>query len=143
MQVDGRVATKASLTPSDAAAIDVAEDPCPWVSRAGLKLSHALEVFDLSPVGATVLDLGCGFGATLAPTAGRPRARYVGVSNASFPLAVGRGLLPEMPEGYGIALQLADLNDPRALGRFDAILALESLAYADCLSAAAANIVAA
>ncbi|MEO1079463.1 MAG: class I SAM-dependent methyltransferase [Pseudomonadota bacterium] len=92
---------------------------------------------------ATVLDLGCGFGATLAATAGRHRARYVGVSNASFPITLGRGLLPQMPKGYGIALQLADLNDPQALGRFDAILALESLAYADCLSAAAANIVAA
>lgn len=92
---------------------------------------------------ATVLDLGCGFGATLAALAERHQARYVGVGNASFPLRIGRGLLPKTQGGRDVSLQLADLNAPQALGRFDAILALESLAYADCLATAAANTVAA
>ncbi|MEO1550822.1 MAG: SAM-dependent methyltransferase, partial [Pseudomonadota bacterium] len=36
--------------------------PMPWVSRAALKLVHALDHFDLSPKGATALDLGASTG---------------------------------------------------------------------------------
>lgn len=42
-------------------AISVAGDPDPWVSRAGLKLDHALSVFGLYPAGMA-LDLGASTG---------------------------------------------------------------------------------
>jgi 23S rRNA (cytidine1920-2'-O)/16S rRNA (cytidine1409-2'-O)-methyltransferase len=41
--------------------IEVVADPNPWVSRAGLKLAHALDSFGLAPHG-TALDLGASTG---------------------------------------------------------------------------------
>lgn len=42
-------------------AIALIADPCPWVSRAALKLVHALDLWGLSPAGAA-LDLGASTG---------------------------------------------------------------------------------
>ena len=39
-----------------------AEPEHPWVSRAGLKLAHALEVFQVSPQGWHCLDIGASTG---------------------------------------------------------------------------------
>jgi 23S rRNA (cytidine1920-2'-O)/16S rRNA (cytidine1409-2'-O)-methyltransferase len=38
------------------------EDDCPYVSRGGLKLRHALEAFGIDPTGLTCADLGCSTG---------------------------------------------------------------------------------
>ena len=59
VRVDGRTASK----PADQAEGDiaVAADPNPWVSRAGLKLDHALTHFGLKPAGMA-LDLGASTG---------------------------------------------------------------------------------
>ena len=57
--VAGQVVMKPSS--KGVGAIEVTEDPCPWVSRAGLKLDHALSIFDLSPEGVA-LDLGASTG---------------------------------------------------------------------------------
>lgn len=38
------------------------KDGCPFVSRGGLKLHHALEAFDVSPAGMRCADLGCSTG---------------------------------------------------------------------------------
>lgn len=57
--VDGRIAAKPAARA--AGAICVATDPNPWISRAGLKLDHALSVFGLQPRG-TALDLGASTG---------------------------------------------------------------------------------
>jgi len=61
VRVDGLPVTKPSATVAPEAAIEVIADPNPWVSRAGLKLAHALDVFDLAPHGAA-LDLGASTG---------------------------------------------------------------------------------
>lgn len=37
-------------------------DPCPYVSRGGLKLRHALDTFALNPTSLTAADLGCSTG---------------------------------------------------------------------------------
>ncbi len=52
-----------ALKPSSDATgpIVITYDPCPWVSRAGLKLDHALDVFGLVPSGVA-LDLGASTG---------------------------------------------------------------------------------
>ncbi len=59
--VAGRVATKPAAEVVADAALAVTEDPCPWVSRAALKLLHALDHFGLAPEG-TALDLGASTG---------------------------------------------------------------------------------
>ena len=58
---DGEVVSK----PSQKLLIDMqieAGSPHPWVSRAGLKLAHALDVFGVSPQGRTCLDVGSSTG---------------------------------------------------------------------------------
>ena len=61
--------------------IVVTEDPCPWVSRAGLKLAHALDAFGMEPSGIA-LDLGASTGGftqvLLARGAGHVHALDVG-----------------------------------------------------------------
>ena len=61
----GRVTVDGQLSAKPAArtggSISVAEDPNPWVSRAGLKLDHALTIFGLQPRGVA-LDLGASTG---------------------------------------------------------------------------------
>jgi 23S rRNA (cytidine1920-2'-O)/16S rRNA (cytidine1409-2'-O)-methyltransferase len=44
------------------AALEVKGQDHPWVSRGGLKLAHALEVFSLSPQGLVCLDIGASTG---------------------------------------------------------------------------------
>lgn len=60
--VDGAPAKKPSQTVAEGASVSVAEGAMPWVSRAALKLVHALEVFDLDPAGAEALDVGASTG---------------------------------------------------------------------------------
>jgi 23S rRNA (cytidine1920-2'-O)/16S rRNA (cytidine1409-2'-O)-methyltransferase len=62
VRVDGRPAARASLPVAAGARLEVVADPLPWVSRAALKLRHALDVFGLDPAGAVALDLGASTG---------------------------------------------------------------------------------
>ena len=59
--VDGAVARKPSQTVTSAARVTVTADPNPWVSRAALKLLHALDTFALTPHGVA-LDIGASTG---------------------------------------------------------------------------------
>jgi 23S rRNA (cytidine1920-2'-O)/16S rRNA (cytidine1409-2'-O)-methyltransferase len=61
VEVNGAVAARASLDVADDANVRVGATPCPFVSRAALKLVHALEVFGLAPSGEA-LDLGASTG---------------------------------------------------------------------------------
>ncbi len=60
--IDGVVARKASQTVPTGAGVTVTADPNPWVSRAGLKLAHALEIWSLDPANAVALDVGASTG---------------------------------------------------------------------------------
>jgi 23S rRNA (cytidine1920-2'-O)/16S rRNA (cytidine1409-2'-O)-methyltransferase len=60
--VDGVAATKPATKVSDGCALALSGDPLPYVSRAALKLRHALDVFALDPEGAVALDLGASTG---------------------------------------------------------------------------------
>lgn len=62
VMVAGAPARKASQTVAPDAAITITGDPNPWVSRAGLKLAHALNIWSLDPTGATALDVGASTG---------------------------------------------------------------------------------
>ena len=58
---DAPAAKPGTQYPSDAR-IQVLEDPCPWVSRGGLKLAGALETFGVDPTGRVALDIGASTG---------------------------------------------------------------------------------
>lgn len=61
VRVRGRVLAKPSEKISADAAIE-AEAEHPWVSRAGLKLAHALQAFEVDPQGLHCLDIGASTG---------------------------------------------------------------------------------
>ncbi|MFT4829098.1 MAG: 23S rRNA (cytidine1920-2'-O)/16S rRNA (cytidine1409-2'-O)-methyltransferase [Paracoccaceae bacterium] len=79
--VDGKLADKGSRKTTDDAVIAVTDNPNPWVSRAALKLVHALDAFGLTPHGEA-LDVGASTGGftevLLARGAGRVHALDVG-----------------------------------------------------------------
>ena len=60
--VDGKRADKAGLPVPEGAAVEVRENPIPFVSRGGLKLQKALEVFPIDLSGAFALDIGASTG---------------------------------------------------------------------------------
>ncbi|PWB82820.1 MAG: TlyA family rRNA (cytidine-2'-O)-methyltransferase [Methylocystaceae bacterium] len=61
VHVDGRkIAKPSQLVASDATI--TAQAPYPWVSRGGVKLAHALEVFGVDPANRFCLDIGASTG---------------------------------------------------------------------------------
>lgn len=60
--VDGQPAAKAGTAVPDGAAVTLRTPDHPWVSRGGLKLAHALDVFAIDPAGKTALDIGASTG---------------------------------------------------------------------------------
>ena len=62
VQVDGRRVEKAGTFVDTAVAISLLEPECPFVSRGGIKLDHALSVFGIPVAGAECLDLGSSTG---------------------------------------------------------------------------------
>ncbi len=61
VRVAGKPAKKPSQKVADEA-LSLTENPNPYVSRAALKLAHALSTFQLSPEGAIALDVGASTG---------------------------------------------------------------------------------
>ena len=62
VRIDGVPAAKPAQKVPEGAALTLTADPLPYVSRAALKLRHALESFGLDPAGAIALDLGASTG---------------------------------------------------------------------------------
>lgn len=62
VRIDGAPATKPALKVGPGALLELSGDPLPYVSRAALKLVHALDAFVLDPAGAVALDLGASTG---------------------------------------------------------------------------------
>ncbi len=60
--IGGAVALKPSADVADGAAVSVAGDVHPYVSRGGLKLDAALRTFEIDPAGKICLDLGASTG---------------------------------------------------------------------------------
>lgn len=58
---DGALVRKASALIAEGAALTLTP-PHPWVSRAGVKLAHGLDVFGVSPEGRVCLDVGASTG---------------------------------------------------------------------------------
>lgn len=83
--VDGGTARKPSQAVTDEARVAVTADPNCWVSRAALKLVHALGAFGLTPHG-TALDVG-------ASTGGFTEVLLARGAERVFALDVGHGQL--------------------------------------------------
>lgn len=62
VRVDGAVQTKAGAAVLPEAKLEVAGDPLPYVSRGGLKLEKALDVFQIDLTGRICLDAGASTG---------------------------------------------------------------------------------
>ncbi len=62
VSVDGKPATKAGSSFPEDASITLKENPCPYVSRGGLKLAGALDVFDVDPIEKYCMDIGASTG---------------------------------------------------------------------------------
>jgi 23S rRNA (cytidine1920-2'-O)/16S rRNA (cytidine1409-2'-O)-methyltransferase len=62
VRVEGRIAGRPGQAVPPQAAIEIADEARAYVSRAALKLAHALDHFDISPAGLAALDLGASTG---------------------------------------------------------------------------------
>lgn len=62
VRLDDRVLDKAGTLVAEDARLSVKENPCPYVSRGGLKLAAALDHFGLDPAGLICLDIGASTG---------------------------------------------------------------------------------
>ncbi len=87
--IDGNAARKPGLLVGGAAKLRVAEDALPYVSRGGLKLARALDVFAIDPTGLTAIDLGASTGGFTDVLLQRGAARV-------FAVDVGTGQLNPM-----------------------------------------------
>lgn len=97
VRLGGAVARRPSQKTPPEAALEVAQDPCPWVSRAGLKLDHALTTFGLTP-GGIALDLG-------ASTGGFTQVLLARGAEAVTAVDVGRGqMVPSLAEDPRVTL---------------------------------------
>lgn len=106
VSVAGRIVVKASEKISLDARIK-AEPEHPWVSRAGLKLVHALEAFKVNPRGLTCLDIG-------ASTGGFTEVLLVHEAAAITAVDVGRDQLHARLRGDPRVTSL-EATDARAL----------------------------
>ena len=84
--VNGVAAKKPSQKVNDDSTIVVTTNPNPWVSRAALKLDHALKEFGLSPNKSICLDVG-------ASTGGFTEVLLANGASKVYALDVGRGQL--------------------------------------------------
>lgn len=84
--VNGRPAAKPSQAVDPSSLIEVAAATAPWVSRAAVKLLHALDHWDLTPEGAEALDVGASTGGFTEVLLARGASRVHAVD-------VGRGQL--------------------------------------------------
>ena len=60
--VEGQRCDKPGTSVEEDASIEVRGDDCPYVSRGGLKLAHALDRFGVDPAGRICLDIGSSTG---------------------------------------------------------------------------------
>ena len=62
VSVNGQVISKAGSPTRTDATIDLLKPDHPYVSRGGIKLAHALDVFQIDPRGRSALDIGASTG---------------------------------------------------------------------------------
>jgi 23S rRNA (cytidine1920-2'-O)/16S rRNA (cytidine1409-2'-O)-methyltransferase len=108
VHADGVVVSKPSDLIAETAALEVTA-PHPWVSRAGVKLAHALDAFGVDPAGRACLDVGASTGGFTQVLLARGAARVYAVD-------VGSGQLHASVRGDARVVSL-EQTDARALTR--------------------------
>ena len=86
VSVDGEPATKAGSSFPEDASITLKENPCPYVSRGGLKLEGALDFFGVEPLERYCMDVGASTGGFTDVLLTRGARRVAAVD-------VGKGLI--------------------------------------------------
>ncbi len=86
VSVDGQPATKAGSAFPEDSSITLKENPCPYVSRGGLKLAGALDVFGVDPFEKYCMDVGASTGGFTDVLLTRGARRVASVD-------VGKGLI--------------------------------------------------
>jgi 23S rRNA (cytidine1920-2'-O)/16S rRNA (cytidine1409-2'-O)-methyltransferase len=79
VDLDGRAAVKPGTMVSEHAAVTVTGPDHPWVSRGGVKLAHALDVFGIDVAGRTAIDIGASTGGFTDVLLHRGAARVIAV----------------------------------------------------------------
>jgi 2-polyprenyl-3-methyl-5-hydroxy-6-metoxy-1,4-benzoquinol methylase len=81
---------------------------------------HAL--IDFVPIGATVLDVGCGAGLWISVLASLGRIQTaVGFDADTGAINVARGIAAKLPRAAGISFEKRNANEPWPEGRFDVV----------------------
>jgi 23S rRNA (cytidine1920-2'-O)/16S rRNA (cytidine1409-2'-O)-methyltransferase len=62
VSVDGKVISKPGMQVAEQAVVELKQDQLQYVCRAGWKLAHALDYFNIDPAGLVVLDAGLSTG---------------------------------------------------------------------------------
>lgn len=103
--IDGKVETKAARKISPWSKIE-AVDEHPWVARSGMKLAHALEIFDVDASGHTCLDVG-------ASTGGFTEVLLTNGASKIYAVDVGREQLHERLQNHPkvISMESTDARD--------------------------------
>ncbi len=103
--IDGKVETKAARKISPWSKIEAAAEH-PWVSRSGMKLAHALEVFDVDASGRICLDVG-------ASTGGFTEVLISQGASKIYAVDVGREQLHERLQNHSkvISMESTDARD--------------------------------
>lgn len=86
VSVDGEPALKAGSSYPEEASITLKKNPCPYVSRGGLKLEGALDFFDIDPLDKYCMDVGASTGGFTDVLLTREARRVTAVD-------VGKGLI--------------------------------------------------
>lgn len=108
VRAGGVIVAKPSELLDEAAAIEVSP-PHPWVSRAGVKLAHALDHFGVDPTGRICLDVG-------ASTGGFTQVLLARGAELVFAVDVGQGQLHPSLRTDARVVSLERM-DARALNR--------------------------
>ena len=115
VMVDECVIQKPAHACSGEITIRIGEDPCPYVSRGGLKLAAALDHFNIDPAGRVCLDIGASTGGfcdvLLRRNAARVYAVDVGHGQMHRDL-VGEPRLVNLEKTHAGRLTANDIPDP-------------------------------
>ena len=79
VRVDGATVDKSGTPVTENAEVTLRQPDHPWASRGGLKLAHALDVFEIDLVGAVALDVGASTGGFTDVLLARGAAHVVAV----------------------------------------------------------------
>jgi 23S rRNA (cytidine1920-2'-O)/16S rRNA (cytidine1409-2'-O)-methyltransferase len=133
VSADGAPVAKPADLIEESAAL-IVTPPHPWVSRGGVKLAHALDVFGLDPAGRVCLDVGASTGGFTDVLLARGAARV-------YATDVGKGQLhPRLADDARVVA--LERTDARALTR-DLIAEAPSLVVCDVSFIGAAKALAA